>query len=44
MGDDGKFTFYIDMVNKTFAKNSVVEVQHPVLKSVDEMFTTFSKG
>lgn len=43
MGDDGKFTFYIDMVNKTFAKNSVVELQQPVLKSVDEMFATFSR-
>ena len=39
MGDDGKFTFYIDMVNGKFAKNSCVLAKHEIGdKSIDEMF------
>ena len=41
MGDDGKYTFYIDAVNGTFAKNSIISEREnfPLEdKSVDEMF------
>lgn len=39
MGDDGKFTFYIDMVNGTFARNSLCEKTHPIKNlTIDEMF------
>jgi len=38
MGDDGKFTFYIDMVNQQFAKNSVADKRYDILNSVDDMF------
>jgi len=43
MGDDGKFTFYIDMVNQTFAKNSVMTETYPILDSVDDMFKYITK-
>lgn len=41
MGDDGGFTFYIDMVDGTFGKNSLVpdHERHPIGDlSIDEMF------
>jgi hypothetical protein len=39
MGDDGNFTFYIDLVEGRFAKNSCVLAKHQIGdKSVDEMF------
>jgi hypothetical protein len=38
MGDDGKYTFYIDMVDGTFGKNSLATVRHPIMDSIDEMF------
>ena len=39
MGDDGKFTFYIDLVNETFAKNSCIDESFPIDgKNIDEMF------
>lgn len=41
MGDDGKFTFYIDMVEGTFAKNSVADPDERYEigdKTIDEMF------
>lgn len=40
MGDDGKFTFYIDAVNQTFSKNSLEseDKAYPVMGSVKEMF------
>lgn len=43
MGDDGEFTFYIDAVNQTYSKNSLVSksVQYPLLESVVDMFKTF---
>lgn len=40
MGDDGGFTFYIDLVNGTFAKNSIAKDRYPIGdKSIDEMFS-----
>lgn len=39
MGDDGTHTFYIDLVSKEFAMNSVSEERFPMLGlTVDEMF------
>lgn len=39
MGDDGGFTFYIDMVKGEFSKNSIAKDRYPISdKTVDEMF------
>lgn len=38
MGDDGKYTFYIDMVDGTFGKNSLATDRYPIMDSIDEMF------
>lgn len=39
MGDDGGYTFYIDMVKGEFAKNSISKERFPIgNKSMDEMF------
>lgn len=40
MGNDGDFTFYIDMVERKFAKNSIApfDKRYDLLDSVDEMF------
>lgn len=38
MGDDGNYTFYIDMVDGTFGKNSLATERYPIMDSIDEMF------
>jgi len=38
MGDDGKYTFYIDMVTGTFAKNSLSLDRYPIMDNIDDMF------
>lgn len=41
MGDDGTFTFYIDLVNNTFSKNSIIAKYKSIAignKTIDEMF------
>ena len=39
MGDDGKYTFYIDLVNETFAKNSCIKESFPIEgNNIDSMF------
>lgn len=40
MGDDSEFTYFIDMVERKFAKNSTtpIEERYELLDSVDEMF------
>lgn len=40
MGDDSEFTYFIDMVEKKFAKNSTTPIaeRYELLDSVDEMF------
>lgn len=39
MGDDGGYTFYIDMVKGEFAKNSLSQERYPIGDlSIDEMF------
>ena len=45
MGDDGSSTFYIDCVNKQFAKSSIqpLNERYSLLDSVDEMFKKIQK-
>lgn len=39
MGDDGEFTFYIDLVKGEFARNSISNIRFPIGDlTVDEMF------
>lgn len=38
MGDDGNYTFYIDMVDGTFGKNSLATERYPIMDNIDEMF------
>ena len=40
MGNDATFTYYIDAVTRTFAKNSVAPLteRYSLLDSVDDMF------
>lgn len=39
MGDDGGFTFYVDLVKGEFAKNSLSQERYPMDgKTIDEMF------
>lgn len=39
MGDDGDFTFYIDMVKGEYGRNSCTQERYPIGdKSIDEMF------
>lgn len=44
MGDDGNYTFYIDLVDKTFAKNSVSDERYPLLDNIDDMFDKICKA
>ena len=44
MGDDGRYTFYIDMVDGTFARNSISQERYDIgMKSIDEMFKIIRK-
>ena len=40
MGDDGNFTYYIDMVERKFAKSSTAPMgkRYDLIDSTDEMF------
>lgn len=38
MGDDGGYTFYLDLVENTFAKNSVSMKRYPIMDNIDDMF------
>jgi MoaA/NifB/PqqE/SkfB family radical SAM enzyme len=38
MGDDGRFTMYIDLVNRKFAKNSTSVVRYNILDDIEDMF------
>ena len=46
MGDDGDYSFYIDAVEETFAKNSTIskDRNYPILESVDNMFNFIRNG
>lgn len=39
MGDDGNYSFYIDLVEGTFAKNSLSMDRYPITDNIDEMFS-----
>lgn len=38
MGDDGKFTFYLDLVAGTFGRNSLATQRYPIMDNIDDMF------
>lgn len=38
MGDDGKYTMYVDLVNREFAKSSVATERWPLLDDIKPMF------
>lgn len=46
MGDDSQFTFYIDLVNKKFAGNSLApeNERYDLLDNIDEMFERIRKN
>ena len=45
MGDDGKYTFYIDLVNGTFARDSISDKKYNMNNmTIDEMFNIIKKG
>lgn len=44
MGDDGQYTFYIDMVKGEFGANSLAKVRYPIENlTIDEMFQKILK-
>lgn len=43
MGDDGKFTMYIDLVNKQFAKCSISTQRYDLLDNINDMFEVILK-
>lgn len=43
MGDDGKYTFYIDMVDGTFGKNSLATERYPIMDNIDDMFAKINR-
>lgn len=40
MGDDGDFTFYLDLVKGQFSRNSIApsDERHPLMSNIDDMF------
>ena len=38
MGEDSEFTFYLDLVEGTFGKNSLATERHQIVDSIDDMF------
>lgn len=38
MGRDGNYTFYLDLVEGNFGKNSLATQRYPIMDSIDEMF------
>lgn len=46
MGDDGKYTFYIDLVKGEFAKNSVSDKRYKIenTMTIDDMFNIITKN
>ena len=45
MGDDGNYTFYIDMVDGKFARNSLSQERYDIGdKTIDEMFKIIRKN
>ena len=44
MGDDGTMTFYIDLVEEKFGKNSLATERFPVMDNIDDMFRKIVEG
>lgn len=44
MGDDGTMTFYIDLVDEQFGKNSLATERFPVMDNIDDMFRKIVTG
>lgn len=38
MGDDGTMTFYIDLVDGMFGRNSLATDKYPIMENIDDMF------
>lgn len=38
MGDDGNYTFYLDLVEGNFGKNSLATERYPIMDNIDLMF------
>ena len=38
MGDDGNYTFYLDLVEGNFGKNSLATDRYPIMDNIDDMF------
>lgn len=38
MGDDGGFTFYLDLVDGNFGRNSLATDRYPIMDNIDDMF------
>ena len=38
MGQDGGYTFYLDLVEGNFAKNSLATDRYPIMDNIDDMF------
>ncbi|MCH5267743.1 MAG: hypothetical protein J1E62_05300 [Lachnospiraceae bacterium] len=38
MGDDGNYTFYLDLVEGSFAGNSLTSYRYPLMEHIDDMF------
>lgn len=43
MGDDGSFTFYIDLVEEAFGRNSLATEKFPLMDTIDDMFRKIMK-
>jgi hypothetical protein len=38
MGNDGDFTYFLDLVEGTFGKNSLATERYPIMDNIDDMF------
>jgi len=43
MGDDGKFTMYVDLVEQKYARSSISEKRYDLLNNIDDMFEIILK-
>lgn len=44
MGDDAEFTFYLDLVEGVFGRNSLATERYPIMNSIDDMFAKIRKA
>lgn len=43
MGNDAQYTFYLDLVEGTFGRNSLAEKRYPIMSHIDDMFNFIRK-